>query len=119
MSKATAFAAWQRRGERWELSQPLEWEIGREGSEWLLVIPPGFTFDSSVPRWLRWLVSPDHEPWLLAAAVHDYLLQSGFDKAFAAGEWYRAAKTKQSSDSKAWLVLPAYYGVVVWTVRLT
>lgn len=117
MSAATDFAGWAKTGERWVLLDDLEWQIGREGSGWTLVIPRGFTFDSSIPKWLRWLVSADHRPWLLAACVHDRLLETGFDKAFAAGEWWRAVRAMKDRDNKSWLALPAYYGVVLWTVR--
>ena len=118
MSAATDFSAWAKTSEnKYTMFEPLEWEIGLKGSGWLLIIPEGFLFDSSVPKWLRWLVSPDHQPWLLAAAIHDYLLVQGHDKAFAAGEWYRAARAMAKTDTKRWLVLPAYYGVVLWTVR--
>jgi Protein of unknown function (DUF1353) len=118
MSRATEFSGWSKCSDgRWILHEPLEWNIGREGSVWVLTVPVGFSFDSSVPRWLRWIVSANHAPWLLAACVHDRLLQEGFDKAFAAGEWWRAARAMRAKDPKAWLVLPAYYGVVLWTVR--
>jgi hypothetical protein len=118
VSAATAFYGYAKAASGgYTLFEPLRWEIGLKGSGWSLNIPAGFTFDSSVPRWLHWLVSPDHEPWLLAAAVHDYLLVQGHDKAFAAGEWYRAARAMKARDRLSWLVLPAYYGVVLWTVR--
>ena len=95
----------------------VRWEIGLKGSGWVLDIPTTFHFDSSIPWFLRWIVDQHHEAWLLAAAVHDRLLALGHDKAFAAGEWFRAARAMADTDTKRWLVLPAYYGVVLWTVR--
>lgn len=67
------------------------WHIGRNGSSWLLVIPAGFEFESSVPKPLRWLWSPDDPRYLLSAAVHDYLLESGHRKDFADSQWLEAA----------------------------
>ena len=109
---------WKQVGsEKYQCCSPIAWEIGRKGSGWILTVPTDFVFDSSVPKFAQWIVSPHHEPWLLAAAIHDYLLEQGFDKAFAAGEWLRAARAVAKRDDKKWLVLPAYYGVVLWTVR--
>jgi hypothetical protein len=104
-------------GATYRPAETITWEIGLLGSGWALTIPETFRFDSSVPSFLHWLVSPHHEAWLLAAAVHDRLLALGHDKAFAAGEWFRAARAMAKTDTKRWLVLPAYYGVVLWTVR--
>jgi len=117
MSKATEFTGFQHvdgTDYKYVLTDTLYWDIGIEGSGWTLEIPNGFKFDSSVPWFLRWLVSPNYEPWLLAACVHDYLLANSFDYAFAAGEWYRAARAK---DPTGFLVTLAYYGVSFWTVR--
>lgn len=100
-------------GIRYRLGRTLRWEIGKEGSGWLLVVPQGFVFDSSVPRFLRWLISPHHRPWLLAAAVHDRLLLEGHDWAFAAGEWYRAAR---ALEPRSWKVPLAYLFVAAWAV---
>lgn len=98
---------------------PLRWEVGRQGSGLWVTVPAGFRFNSSVPWWLHWLRSPRYRPWLLAACIHDFFLSTGFDKAFAAGEWYRAARAKEArAKTFDWLTLPAYYGVVIWTVRL-
>jgi len=118
MSAATAFDDFIAvGGDRYRLGSDLVWDIGIKGSDWQLTIPAGFTFESSVPWWLRWIVSAHHRAWLLAAAIHDWLLELGFDSAFSAGEWLRAARAKRNSDDKHWLVLPAYYAVVLWTVR--
>lgn len=124
MSAATDFRSWRRvAGGYYILTADLMWEIGKAGSGLWVIIPAGFVFDSSVPRLLRWLVPQSHEPWLLAAAVHDYLLDAGFDRAFAAGEWCRAARAKAASlakdgrpDWRSALIVPAYFGIGLWTV---
>lgn len=119
MSKATSYEDFVHvEGKNYKLGSDLVWEIGGVGSGKFLTIPAGTPFNSSVPLPFWWVVSPHHKAWLLAAAVHDYLLSLDWsDKAFAAGEWYRAARAKSKTDSKSWLVIPAYYGVVIWTVR--
>lgn len=119
MSKATDFEDFELvSGRKYRTKSPLIWEVGGKGSGWWLRIPSGFPFDSSVPKLLHLIVNPHHEAWLLAAAIHDYLLSLEWcDKAFAAGEWYRAVKARRKHDSKSWLAKPAYYGVVLWTVR--
>ena len=117
MSKATSYDDFIHvSGIKYKLGSDLIWHVGKKDSDWELIIPKGTPFDSSVPWWLWGIVSPHHRAWLLAAAVHDELLKL-YDKAFAAGEWYRAARAKSKTDSKSWLVKPAYYGVVIWTVN--
>jgi len=113
MSAATRFDRFERdpASGKWRTGAILEWEIGRLGSGWLLMIPPGFVFDSSVPRCLHWWRSPDYRPWLLAAAVHDRLLAEGHDRHFAAAEWYRAARAKEPHSVS---VVIAYVGVALW-----
>lgn len=101
-------------GIEYRLKNPLVWEIGARGSGWLLFIPAGFVFESSVPRLLRWIVDPHDRRFLAAAAVHDHLLETGYRKAFAAGEWHDAAK---AMNAPTWLRIPALFGVVLWTVR--
>lgn len=115
MSNATDFNNFiPLKDHKFRLGSVINWEIGAKGSGWLLKIPPGFVFDSSVPRGLWWVRSPDYRPWLLAAAVHDWLLENGYDRAFAAGEWLRAVRAK---DPGSKLALVAYYGIVGWTVN--
>lgn len=115
MSAATDFDDFVRRaGIQYEVGSLLQWEIGKEGSGLWLSIPRGFHFDSSIPIWLRWLISPHRREWLLAACVHDFLLINGFDKAFAAGEWYRASLAKDAGNP---LLRPALLVIILWTVK--
>jgi len=92
---------------------PIHWEIGRKRSGLWVTVPKGFAFESSVPRLLRWFLSPDDPDFLLAAAVHDYLLERGFARAFAAGEWHAAALKAGAPRWKAGL---AFVCVAVWAV---
>ena len=111
MSAATEHTGWLRGpGGRYATTAPVAWDIGKLGSGWVLTIPAGFMFDSSVPRWAQWCFDP-HEPrWLLAAAVHDCLLAQGHDRAFAACEWLRAARA-MDRRKRVWV---AFAGVFLW-----
>jgi hypothetical protein len=56
-----------------ETTKELRWEIGRPGSGvWMPAVPPGFRFQASIPRPLRWLWSPLDRRYLRAACLHDY-----------------------------------------------
>ena len=85
-------------------AKAVQWHIGKKHSGWVLHIAPGREFESSVPWVLRWLIDPRDPRLLLAALIHDDLLESGHRRFFAAGEWYDAAL--KGGVSK-WLALPA------------
>lgn len=91
-----ADASWCQRGgaRRHVTMSPIVWEIGKKGSGWVLCIPAGFEFESSVPRWLWWLFSPDDPHFLKSAAIHDWLLENGFRRAMADAEWHDAARSE-------------------------
>jgi hypothetical protein len=57
---------------------PVEWWIGKRNSMWLLTVPAGREFESSVPWCLNWLFSPDDPFFLKSAAIHDMLLEVRF-----------------------------------------
>lgn len=118
MSQATEFNGYiHLNGADYRLSGPIVWELGLKGSGHFITIPAGFVFQSSVPAYARWIVSQHHEPWLLAAAVHDWLLVIGYNRAAANAEWFQAARATASRDSKARLVLPAYHGMNLLTLK--
>lgn len=82
------------RGERraWRSVQAIAWHVGRKGSGDVVMIPEGREFESSVPVWMRWVISPDDPRFLLAALVHDYMLEEGiYGRPQAAAEWLDAA----------------------------
>lgn len=101
-------------GERklYKTTAPLVWEIGAKGSAWHLDIKTGTTFDISVPRWLEWLLSPHDRRILLAALVHDELLNLGHDVAFASSEFRRAAIARGAGKFFAWNL---FFTTLVWT----
>lgn len=74
------------------LIEPLHWEVGRVGSGLVAIVPAGYLFDVSVPRHLRWLVSPADRRLLLAAAIHDWLLDDNWSANRAAIEFYHGLR---------------------------
>lgn len=96
------------------------WEIGKRGSGWVLVIPAGKEFESSVPtltwrlpwlqRWLSWFqpfhwwLSPDDPDFLWPANVHDALLEAGYRREFADSQWLEAAMSQGAPRGKSEIV---------------
>ncbi|MGR3435278.1 MAG: DUF1353 domain-containing protein [Shimia sp.] len=62
-----------------------------KGSPFVLTIPVGREFESSVPRALQWLWSPDDPYYLKAALIHDHLLEQGSRYIEADSQWFAAA----------------------------
>jgi hypothetical protein len=97
----------------WITTQVVEWHLGRKGSGYVVSIPPGREFESSVPWWATWIIHPDDPRFLLAALIHDHLLEDGFRPYTAAGEWYDAAL---KGGAPRWLALTAALFVTLHTV---
>jgi hypothetical protein len=91
------------------------WEIGRKGSGKPEIIPVGFEFDFSVPRLLEWLVDPHDADNLAAAALHDWLLDDGYDRPFSASEFRRVLVARGVKSAKAWV---KYFAVLFWTITV-
>ena len=79
----------------------IAWPIGKKGSTHVENIPEGFEFESSVPRWLHWAQSPFDPKFVLSACVHDWLLESGYDKDFSDSQWFAAARKSQAPTAQA------------------
>lgn len=88
-------------------TRSLEWWIGKKQSGWLLDIPAGREFESSVPQWLQWLWSPDDPYFLKSACIHDALLEEGFREAFADSQWFEAALSEHAPPLRTWLAYTA------------
>lgn len=73
-------------------TKPIEWHVGKKNSHLVVIVPKGFKFESSVPRLFWWLFSPHDPQYLLAACIHDWLLENNFRPAFAASEWFDGAQ---------------------------
>lgn len=99
---------------RWRSTRPLEWEIGRQGSGRWVTIPAKTEFESSVPWWARWFISRDDPRFLLAALVHDHLLEAGaYARPQAAAEWYDGAL---AGGAPGWKAKIAFVGIAAWAV---
>jgi len=92
------------------VTAPFTWNLGRKGSGRTLEVPVGREFESSVPRLLHWLWSPDDQKYLKAAVVHDMLLEEGNSKLFSDSQWFDAAASVGAPGLKTWL---AYFAMIV------
>ena len=77
-------------------TQTVSWNLMWKGSPFVLEIPPGREFESSVPRGLHWLWSPDDPFFLKAALIHDVLIESGARGFEADSQWRAAALSDQA-----------------------
>lgn len=99
---------------RWRTTEPVTWNVGNKYSHWKLTIPAGREFESSVPWWARWILSQDDPRFLLAALIHDVMLEEGvYGRPQAAAEWYDAAL---AGGAPRWLAIPAFLAVAAWAV---
>ena len=90
-----------------------------KGSPFILEIPKGREFESSVPRALQWLWSPDDPFYLKAALIHDVLLESGSRTFEADSQWRAAALSEKAPPFKTGI---AYAGMIFrryfqWAVK--
>jgi hypothetical protein len=100
---------------RWQNVDPVPWEVGTKGSGAFITIPAGTEFESNVPWYGRWFVSPDDPRFLLAALVHDYLLESGiYGRTQAAAEWYDGARAGGAPSFKSKIGYVAVAVIAVW-----
>lgn len=103
--------AWCKKGgsRGYVVTAAFEWEIGRAESGRILAVPVGREFESSVPRCLQWLWSPDDPYFLKAAVVHDMLLEEGNGAVFSDSQWFDAAASVGAPMWRTWLA----YGAMV------
>jgi len=100
---------------RWRTTHPIEWDVGRQASGHRVTIPAGTEFESSVPRLLRWWMRPDDPRYLLAALVHDYLLEAGiYGRLQAAADWDDAARAAGAPAGKTNLALMGIMAKALW-----
>ncbi len=100
----------QLEGIRFRLERELIWRIGHIDGP-VYRVPEGFTFDVSVPRFLRWLFSPHDRRMLKAAALHDHMLESGWSRITAAAEFHNALKADGVGAARRLAMLMA---VLLW-----
>jgi len=100
---------------RWRTTRPIEWDVGRKASGHRVTIPAGTEFESSVPRLLRWWMRPDDPRYLLAALVHDYLLEAGiYGRLQAGADWDDAARAAGAPAAKTNLALMGIMAKALW-----
>lgn len=80
---------------RYITTKPVIWEVAVEGSGWFITIPKGFIFDVSIPKYLRWILSPGNPKYRGAGCVHDYVLEMGWDWVRAAAEFNLVLKVSK------------------------
>ena len=67
------------------LEEPIMWDIGFKGNDKKEVVPTGFVFNVSIPWVARWVFNRDNPRYFIASALHDHLLNIGYDRVSAAG----------------------------------
>jgi hypothetical protein len=80
-------------GIRYQVSEPVSFEVGRKGSGLLVSVPEGTVFDCSIPRLLQCVLSPHDLRFLKAAALHDVLLGRQWDRVTAAAVFHDALRS--------------------------
>jgi len=78
----------------------IEWAIGHKSSGFIYTVPAGFVFDVSIPAYLTWLFDPNDPRFLKAAALHDHMLELGWDRPTAAAIFHEALKADGVSKAK-------------------
>ena len=91
-------------------TQEVSWSIGIKDGPFVIKIPVGREFESSVPAFLQWFWSPDDPLFLKAALIHDHLLESGWRRQSADAQWYEVAL---SSHAPMWKTRLGYLGMVL------
>ena len=87
------------------------WDVGKKGSGLRIYVEPvdKYSFDVSVPKALEAVFSPHNLHHLIAAGVHDKLLEEGYDPAFASAEFDRIltalGESKTTQEGAFWSTL--------------
>lgn len=98
---------------RWQTVVEVDWAMGHKDSGASVIIPVGFEFESSVPWWARWFLHPDDPRFLLAACVHDYLIEIGaYGWPQAAAEWFDGAK---AGGAPLWKARLCFIAIAAWS----
>lgn len=79
-------------GIEYKMDQELVWTIGSPTGP-TYSIPQDYVFDISVPWFLRWIYSPHNRAFMKAAALHDHMLESGWDRLTAGAQFHEALRS--------------------------
>lgn len=75
----------------YKLTAPLTWRIGHiDGPP--VTVPADFVFQVSTPWFLRWAFNPHDARFHKAAALHDWLLENGWDRVTSGAIFHEALK---------------------------
>ena len=81
MSVYTNSLALKPKGDKWELTAPLCFEIGKKGSKLWVCSPDGFITDlASIPWFARWAFKTSDARYAKASTLHDYTLELGWNR---------------------------------------
>lgn len=100
-------------GIKYRLIDAVSWHVGMIGGP-VVIVPPGFEFDVSVPPWLQWLYSPHERKFFKAAALHDYLLAKGWDRMTSGAIFHDALR---ADGVPVWRALSMWLAVSLWRYR--
>ena len=117
MSEYTESINWyapEPRKDKYFVVSELVWEVQAIGTGMFVRVPVGFLFDVSVPWYARWLIDPDDHRFMKASCLHDYLLEQGVDRMFAAAVFSNALRADGVSRVKRLIMT---VGVVVFKFR--
>jgi len=110
-TKLFAFLAPDPRRDHWITTQPVIWEIGKLGSGLTYTVPADFPFECSVPWWVPgWAIDPLDRRFMKASALHDHMLEHGWDRPTAGAIFNDALKADGVSRPKRF----AMFTAVVW-----
>ena len=91
-------------------TQTVSWNLMWKGSPHIETVLPGREFESSVPRSLQWLWSPDDPYFLKAALIHDVLLEQGARGFEADSQWRAVALSEKALAVRTGF---AYFGMLI------
>jgi hypothetical protein len=100
-------------GITYRVDRPIVWAIGNPNGP-TYTVEAGFHFDVSIPHWFRWLFSPHDSTYFKAAALHDHMLISGWDRITAGSQFHQALKADKVSS---WRCLCMWIAVSLWKYR--
>lgn len=81
----------------YKVIEPIVWDIGFKGNVNKEIVPADFTFDVSIPWFLRFIFDRHDVKYFKASALHDYLLKIGYDRVSAAGAFNHGLKSDKVS----------------------
>jgi len=116
MSKFTTSLDWcvLEHGVEYISTKDLHFELGLKGSGLVYVVPKGYKFELSVPSFLWWLVDPHNPKYLKSAAVHDHMLEDGWDRPTSGAAFHAALKASGVGRFKRLIM---FFAVTLWRWR--